>query len=452
MPTHPEESLGANPAEAALNPADSVAMGVPSSRAPRFLDSDRGRGFRALRHREFALLFVAFVIGQTGFWVSHISLQWVMVQLTDADPFQQGLLFFALFIPALVVAPLAGVVADRLDRRHIVIVAYCTIACWAGALATFTAADVMTPLLALGLALGLGTSFAFLSPAMLAGVANAVPEEDLSSAISLQSAANNITRIVGPALAAPILAFAGAEVSFLVYVGAAAVVVVLLARIRFTPYVPDDDRSGIVRRIADGLAHARERRPALPALGLVAVMSVFGVSHVALIPLYARAVLGGDEGTFALIAVVTGFGALIGALVTGYRRSVPTLRTGALSLLAFGAVLGAFAAVDDLGLALVLQFAVGFFYFATMTSLQTLIQHLVDESRRGRAMSLFQVAWAGLVPIGGLLLGSVAGFAGVRWTIGAGAVVCAAYGAVVALRYPSIRSTSPHSEASAASS
>ena len=92
-----EESLGANPAEAALNPADPVAMGVAADRAPGFLASSRGRAFRALAHDSFRLLFAAFLINQTGFWISHISIQALMVELTDNDPFHLGLLFAAIF-------------------------------------------------------------------------------------------------------------------------------------------------------------------------------------------------------------------------------------------------------------------------------------------------------------------------------------------------------------------
>ena len=111
--SHPEESLGANPGDAALNPADSVAMGIQSADAPRFLQSHRGRGLRALAHRQYRLLFTAFCINQTGFWISHISLQGLMVELSNNDTRQNGLLFFALFLPAFALAPLAGVAADH---------------------------------------------------------------------------------------------------------------------------------------------------------------------------------------------------------------------------------------------------------------------------------------------------------------------------------------------------
>src|SRR3989442_1599957 len=98
--THVEESLGANPGDAALNPADPVAMGVPAI-APGFLGSSRGRAFRALSHRPYRLLFAAFLVNQTGFWISHMGLQGLMVELSHNEPVWLGLLFFALLIPPL---------------------------------------------------------------------------------------------------------------------------------------------------------------------------------------------------------------------------------------------------------------------------------------------------------------------------------------------------------------
>jgi hypothetical protein len=109
--THVEESLGANPGDAALNPADSVAMGVPAQRSPGGVLPPRSGMFHAFHHKAFRLLFAAFLINQTGFWVSHISLQGLMVELTDNDTVKNGVLFFVLFLPAFLLAP------SRVSRR-----------------------------------------------------------------------------------------------------------------------------------------------------------------------------------------------------------------------------------------------------------------------------------------------------------------------------------------------
>ncbi len=433
--SHVEESLGANPGDAALNPADSVAMGVPAARAPRLLEQPRWRAFRALRNPSFRLLFISFLVNQTGFWISHVSLQGLMAHLSASDPTQQGRLFFAMFIPAFVLAPLAGVAADRFDRKRIVLACYAGVAVVTASLAATAASGAATPLLLQAFGFGLGLCFAFSGPASMALAANAVPEEDLSSAVSLQSTANNLTRVLGPAFAAPLLAAARFEIAFGVFTGAALVAALLTARMRPRPYEPEAEDGGILARLKSGLAHARARRPALPALITVAWVSLFGVSHVALTPIFANEVLG-DPSWFAWIVVTTGIGAMAGALTSGYQLDLPTLRGSALRALAFGLTLIGFAFSTTPVVALLVQVAVGYFYFATMTDLQRLIQEIVDESRRGRVMSLFQVAWGGIVPFGGLGMGLLAAEIGTAATIGLGGALCVAYGAVLAVIGP----------------
>ena len=421
--THIEESLGANPADAALNPADSVAMGVQSANAPLH---GRGRLFQALERREYRLLFTAFLINQVGFWISHISMQGLMADLSGNDPFSLGLLFFALFLPAFLLAPLAGVAADHLDRQRIMASSYLAVGLCAGLLAALTAGEWMSVPLLLLVSFLMGTAFSFAGPASMALVANAVSLRELPSAVSLQSVANNLTRVTGPALAAPLIAAHHFEVSFAIFLVLSLVSAWLVARMRPTPYVPEADESGIMARLRNGLEHARERRPTLPALVTVATMSLFGVSHMALIPIYAEKVLG-DLGTFSWIVVTTGLGAMCGALATGFSRKSPSLRRSAARMLAYGGALVLFAQSTTPLWALIAQFAVGYFYFAVMTSLQTLIQQRVDENKRGRVMSLFQVCWAGVIPFGGLGMGALCAELGVVTTLSAAGAACALY-------------------------
>jgi len=435
--SHAEESLGANPGDAALNPADSVAMGVPAARIPKPPAPGRVGTFRALQHRAFRLLFVAFLVNQTGFWISHISLQGLMVQLSNNDTRQNGLLFFFLFLPAFVLAPLAGVAADRFDRKRIVLVCYALVTLVAALLAVATYSNWMTPSRLLAIAFAMGFSFAFSGPASMAIAANSVPKDDLASAVSLQSAANNLTRVAGPLLAAPLLATSRFDVSFGLYMLAAAIAAGLTASMRIERFAPDVEEAGIFARVANGFAHARERRPALPILLTVAVLSYFGVSHTVLIPAYAADVLGSKD-YFVWLVAATGLGAMVGALQSGRQGRSPSLRAATLGLIAYGVALAGFAGSSSLVMALITQLVVGYFYFAVMTSLQTLLQQIVDESKRGRVMSLFQVSWAGLVPFGSLMLGYLAGPLGTAGTIFLSALVCGLYGVVMTLLAPSL--------------
>jgi MFS family permease len=423
--THVEESLGANPGDAALNPADPVAMGVAPI-APGFLGSSRGRAFRALVHPSYRLLFAAFLVNQTGFWISHMGMQGLMVELAHNDPIWLGFLFFALFIPAFALAPLAGIAADRFDRKRIMLTSYAAVALLTAALAVLTATGLMTTHLLLGIALALGTSFAFAGPASFALAANAVPDSDMPSAVSLQSAANNLTRVVGPVAATPLVANGHFEWAFAGFMVAAVISAVLIGLMRVARYEAEFEDGGILARLAVGFVHARERRPALPALAMVATLSLFGVSHSAILPVFAQEVLG-SAGYFTWIVVATGAGAMLGALSVGYRSQGPSMYGAAVLMLAYSVAMGVFSVSRAVPLVLGSQFVIGWTYFAMMTSLQTLIQSIVHESKRGRVMSLFQVAWAGLVPWGGLAMGATASAIGATTTLAIAAAICGAY-------------------------
>lgn len=438
--SHPEESLGANPGDAALNPADQVAMGVPTARAPREevapLPEERATQrapsrFRAFRHPAFRLLFIAFVINQTGFWISHLSLQAQMTALSNNDTRLIGLLFFFLFLPAFLFAPLAGVAADRFDRKAIVLTCYALIAVCSGALAALTFYDAMTPTRMLTVAVVMGMSFAFSGPASMAIAANSVPDADLASAVSMQSVANNLTRVAGPFVATPLVAGGRFDLSFASYLLAATVAALLTAAMKIERFVPEDVDSGIFTRMQQGMTHARERHPAVPALGLVAVLSFFGVSHTVLLTAYASDVLQ-DPRTFTWLVCATGSGAVAGALRSGGDEK-PGVFGAAMTLFAYGLALAVFALTNHVAVALIAQLLIGYGYFSVMTRLQTLIQQVVDEDKRGRVMSLFQVCWAGLVPFGSLAMGYVAVPFGTPLTIAIAAAICVAYGAAMAL-------------------
>jgi MFS family permease len=407
--------------------------GAQSARAPRFLASARGRAFRALAHREYKLLFAGFCINHTGFWLSHISMQGLMVKLSGNDPRYLGLLFFCLFIPTFVLAPLAGLAADRLDRKRILTCCYLAVGVLAGTLAFATAREAVNAAGLLAIATLFGTSWAFSTPASFALAANAVPAADLPSAVSLSSAATNLTRVLGPLFAAPLVVGGAFAFGFAGYAGAILLTALLTLVLRISPHTPDTDASGILGRLRRGLEHARERRPALPALLTVAMLSVFGVSHAVLLPVYAQLALG-DEDLFAWIVVAAGVGAMAGSLTTGYRRSAPTLRSAALHMLCYGVALGGFAISRSMALALLGQLAIGFCYFSVMVRLQTLLQQIVDDSKRGRIMSLFHICWAGLVPFGGLDMGFAAEILGLPTTLIGAAVVCGVFGATMAVR------------------
>ena len=410
--------------------------GLPGPRIGEPVVTDRPSPFLALRHREFRLLFGAFAVGDIGFWVSHISLQSEMADVTDGSSMWLGVLFFTTFIPLLLFAPVAGVVADRVDRKRMLVVTRGTLGVLAAALSAVVLGGLGKPGALLLFGFGIGTIFAFMAPAQQAATANAVPAHVLTSAITLQSAGNNIARIGGPALAAPILAFWGAGWGFALYAASNVVMVAMLVPVHLTSQLDTQDDLGSWERWREGLRHARERPPAMATLKTMAVFSVFGAAVSALYPVFASDVLGRSRRDFTFLVVASGIGAVIGALGVGFRRAAPSLRIAAVWLAASAVASFAFAMSRSWPLSLALNLLFGLCYFSLTTTLNSLLQHLADDDKRGRIMSLFVLTWGGLVPFGGIWMGIVANVAGAPLAVGIGAAVCLIYSIRVLTRTP----------------
>ena len=397
-----------------------------------------GRGFIAFRHKAYRWIFASFVIQQIGFWMSHITLQGLIEERSNGDTLAITALFAALFAPALFVGPFGGVLADRVERKLVVTWSYYASAAAAAGLALLTGINGAPPLWSIYvLAFILGTTFSLLGPSAGALVVNSVTSEAVQSAISTQAAVQNLTRVVGPIMAVQVIGSGRFHIGFTGFAVASALAGLMITRVVVDAHDVVMDGLGVFGRIRDGFRHARERKPALLAIATTAVTSVFGVSHTALVPSFTREILEQEPGQFAKIIAATGLGAIVGALTVGYSKVEPSLRRASISLLGYGLCLVGFTASEQLETALAWQLGVGFCYFTTMTTLQTLLQQVVADSARGRVMSLFAISWAGVVWIGTLILGVIADSdglnLGVRTTLflTSGVIIC--YGLVVTI-------------------
>ena len=386
-----------------------------------------GGTFRAFAHPAYRQFFVAFLVAQTGFWISHVSLQALMVELGNNDTRLNGLLFFCNFAPSFLLAPMAGVAADRFHRKPVMLACYAALVVVTAVLTVATASGELSVVALVGLASCMGVALAFMGPASISMAANVVPRADLASAVSLHSAATNLTRVAGPLLAAPLLIRGWFDISFGIYCCALFAALVLTVRMAVERHQPDADESGMWARMRAGMQHAKQRHPAVPALSIVAVLAFFGVSHTVLLPAVAYELLG-DKEYFAWMVAATGAGAIVGSLTVGRLASSPSLVMAGGLMVVYGAALLVFALVPTLTVALITQAIIGCSYFAAMTSIQTLLQQLVDESKRGRVMSLFSLAWGGLVPFGALGTSFFAAATSLQLSLVGGAVVCVLYG------------------------
>lgn len=405
---------------------------APGELAPE--PGTRVHAFRALRHRQFTLLFSASSIGDVGYWISFIAIQAEMADITDKSASWLGILYFANFIPMLLWSPLAGVVADRVDRKLLLVAIRSVIAVIGAALALLILTGLATPGVLVVMAFLLGSTYGFLGPAQTAAVANTVPADDLTSAVSMASAGNNLCRIAGPALAAPILAVWGTGWAFAVYAASQATVALLLLPVHLTSTLDVHSPYGAFRRWVDGLRHARERPPALAALLTMCVFSIFGGAQMALYPIFASEVHDRPTSAFTAIIVASAIGAVLGAIGNGLRRTVPGLRSPLLWLVGFGVASIGFARAGTWTACLAFAVLVGFCYFSMTTALNTMLQHLADDEKRGRMMALFVVTWGGVIPIGAIWMGALADATSAPFVVTFGAAVCLVYAAAQLLR------------------
>lgn len=406
----------------------------------------RGRlaALKALRNRQFRRFYLGGLVAQLGFWISHISFQDLMSDLTE-DELWVALLFTTTFGPVILIGPIGGSVVDRFDRKRVLVVTYFALACAAGFQLTLVATGIVTPLWLLFSGGVVGMTMAVLGPTLQTVTANLVGPADLPSAISLQAMSANLSRVVGPAVAAPVIAKDLFELSWGTYLGTALFAMAVASTLTLRPYELDTQEMTLRQRVRSGFGHAQSRPPAMACLLLVATVSGLVVAHISLMPAFTEDQLGRPKGDFVWIGVATGLGALFGAFTAGSFRRAATLRRGALLALPYCALLIVFSRTTEFALAIAIQVVMGFFYIAAFTTMQVRVQALVDEEFRGRVMSLFQIAWGGVVPIGSLVMGLMAGSAGLDLgsadTMLIAGIAATAYAGTVAIRAPSRAAT-----------
>lgn len=380
--------------------------------------------FESLRYRDFRLLWTGATFSNVGTWMQNVALSWYVLVLTGS-PFWVGAVTFATFIP-MVLAPLGGITADRLDRRKVLLATQCFLMLDAAALAALAQTGHATLWAVLTLTLGVGVAYALNAPTWHAFVANLVPRHALVNAVALNSAQFSVARVVGPAIAGTLIAAAGLTVVF--WINAASFVAVLVALFRIRPRaVPATRGATPAARLATGVRYAWGDPTVRAMILSIGVFSFFGAPISALLPVYARDVFHRGPGAFGSLAAAMGLGAVIGALALGRlgRASQPIIG-GALVVL--GAALTAFAGAPVYGAGLALMVVVGSAYLFAVSGINSAIQTTVDDGVRGRVMSLFMLAFGALFPLGSLAAGAVADRVGVVLPTVASAAACGLWG------------------------
>jgi MFS family permease len=393
------------------------------------------RGLWALRQPSFRLIWIAFVFGQGGYWMSYVCVQLILVRITHGEPLSQSLLVVCGFGPQLILSPIAGVLADRQDRRRMMIGIQLGFATIAAGLAAITALGIDSAPAIYALVLGFGVSMAFYGVVGLAIAGQAVTRAEMPSAMALQQAAQQLARMVGPVLAVPVVFLGGPLAAFVTNAVAGVLSALLLLRVKLPAFDRPVHATSVLGQIRAGYVHARERPPALLLLTMVGVASLCTATYPnVLVPIVATTVLHQSaNGFFVLIAAVGG-GAAVGALLAGFLVLRPRASVAVIEMAALGVAVALIGLLPGYGAVLVTSALYGALFFALMATASSAIQQVVEEASRGRVMSLYIVAWGGLMPFGALLSGGLAHVWGARVSLVILGGLTAVYALVVALR------------------
>ena len=415
------------------------------------LRSSAQRTFLSLRtSRNFRLYLFGQLVSSCGTWINATASAWLVLTLTDSGV-ALGINVALLFVPILVLGAWGGVLADRFDKRRILVWTQSVFALIAFAMFVLVATHVDRLWMIYALSFAAGVVTAIDNPARQSFYVEMVGEDALTNAVSLNSAAFTGSRILGPAIAATLIATVGLAAPFLVDGVSYLAVIAALVLMRSAEFHVQERSTRQSGHLKAGLQYVWRtdelRRPLL----IMAVIFTFSFNFAVLLPLLARRTFGGDAGTLGWLSACAGVGSCVGALVMANRARTPTMRRLAFGAVAFGIALTAVGLAPTLAMAVILMVPSGFTMMAFMITANTLLQTHAAPRARGRVMALYGVVFLGSTPIGSPIAGWVGQALGARAGIVGGGVIAIALGAGLLWQAHRVREASAEVDSAMAS-
>jgi MFS family permease len=397
-------------------------------------------GFRAFRHRNYRLFFFGQGTSLIGTWMQSVAQSWLVLLLTG-DPFVLGVVAACQFLPVLVLGLFGGIIADHLPKRRTLMATQTFAMATSFVMFLLTVTNTVQVWHVLAIALLIGLRNAVDMPTRQAFAVEMVGREDIPNAVALNSATFNGARIIGPAVGGLVIGAFGVPLAFLIDALSFLAVLVGLwmmdeRELVLPPSIPRPHSAAeVVDNLREGLVYVRDTRLVLLAVAVIGLVSTFGMNFNVLIPPLAKDVLHSGAEGYGFLMAASGLGSLVSALRFAFdgRARAITIVTGA-SLLGVAEVATGLSQL--FGLTLVAMFLVGVGGIMMSTSANTVIQLSVPDVLRGRVMSVYTTVFAGSTPIGGLLMGGIAGAWGVEPSLIVGGVLSAV---VAVVGFASIR-------------
>lgn len=395
--------------------------------------------FSSLKVKAYRIYWLGTFISFIGTWIQTVAQQWLVFELTNSA-FLLGVVGFLGSIPVFVLSLFGGVLADRLNKRNILIATQIAFMFLAFLLAVMTQFKIITPVQIMIIALCNGVVMAFDAPSRQSIVVELVGKEYLFNAIALNSVAFNSSRIIGPAFAGILIAAIGMSGCFYVNGISFLAVIVALIMIKINKKKNINPNNTAWRDVCDGLKFVRNNRTILILIIMVGIVSLFGIAYVILMPIFANDVLKVGVKGLGMLMSSSGIGALIAALILARLENFRHKgRFLIISSFVFSVSLILFSLSKIYLLSLITLIFIGGSSVAAIATINTLLQTNVPDEFRGRVMSVFMLTFAGMMPFGNLIAGVLAHFLGVSISVMINGIICAALFLIINIAYPEIK-------------
>ncbi len=386
------------------------------------------RTFSSLSIRNYRLYFIGQAISVSGTWMQAVAQSWLVLQLTGSGT-AIGLVTALQFLPMLFLAPWGGVIADRFDKRRLLIVTQTTAAVLAAVLGIVVVTDVVQLWMVYVLAACLGLVASLDVPARQTFIMEMVGRDSVTNAVSLNSVLVNAARVFGPSVAGVLIITVGIGPCFLINALSYAGVLVALVMMRPDELEPAPAQPRKPGQLREGLRYVWSHHAVLVPLLMMAMVGTFAYEYQVSLPLFAKFTFGGDAGTYAAMTASMGAGAVVGGLLTASRRSRSAVTLAVVGV-AFGVVQILVAIAPGLAVALVSLALLGAVSISFLALGNSTLQLSAAPEMRGRVMGLWAVAFLGSTPIGGPIIGWIGEHVGARAALALGGVVTILAGAL----------------------
>lgn len=394
--------------------------------------------FNAMRYRNFRFYWLGQLSSVLAQNMEIVAQSWLVLQLTSS-PLMLGLTGLTHAIPTIALTLVGGVIADRTDRRRIMIFTQGTTACLFLSLATLTITGTVRMWHVMLFAFLSGCLRAFDRPSRYALLPQMVPTEEIPNAVALGSSVWQLNRLAGPAVAGTLIYLFGVGSTFYVCSVGSFTAMVLWIMIRMEQLPSRSTKGGLLQHIAVGLSFIRHNDIYYTLIGMTFFNSIFGMSYVILMPLFARDILQVGSRGYGFLQTTTGAGALLGVLIVATLARFHIKGWQAIiGAVIFGTLLVGFAFSTWYTLSLGLVFFIGLANQVYMTTINSILQLNLPDSLRGRVMSIYGLTYD-LTPMGGIISGTIAEYAGVPVAVAIGGFLVLAMASSVAVYLPRVR-------------